>query len=223
LIVWRRYRTYFTKFKISIDAFRSTRKSVFAVATSSVAMIYVNLPLVLLAPVLGPGIAVFALGDKLLKFSLVAINPLQKIMQGWVPAVSDKAELIVRCNRSLRFVSFTAALVSVLFFSGAPLVSEALTQGAIEVPFGLSLPLGIALGGITLTGVIGLVYLPALGGEKHLALSTLAGATAGIPLMIVALMNRSSAAMAWAVAVAEVVVMCYQLLAYWQLVKRSTE
>jgi hypothetical protein len=182
-------------------------------------MVYVNMPLVLLAPVVGPLIAPLALGDKILKLSVVAISPIQKMLQGSIPKAQESKDLVKRCFDSLKIVALLAIAFATSFAVLAPFAGSILTLSKINLGLELTFPLGIAFGAITLTGVIGLVYLPAIGRESQMILSVAIGVLVAVPSVAWALIIQSPVAMAWAIAATEVAVLAYQLLSFNHIAK----
>ena len=81
------------------------------------------------------------------------------------------------------------------------------------MPLTVSIPLGVAFIGIGTTAVVGYACLVAVGRTRALAGSTVVGAAVGAPLILFGAWSGSLLLVASAVAVSEICVAIYQLLA----------
>ncbi|WP_375399806.1 lipopolysaccharide biosynthesis protein [uncultured Amnibacterium sp.] len=191
------------------------------VLTGVTAALYVNLPVVLAGVFLPGQVAVYAVADKLQKLVLTGVTPVFQVAQGAV-AHPDPEVVRSRAARSGRlavgFGAFTALAFSLL---GGALV-RLLSGGRIEVPFPVLAALGVALGAICTSAIIGLACLTALHAVRQVAASTVLGAVAGIPLLVAGAVLFGLTGLAWAAAASEVLVAAYQIVHLRRLVRTQS-
>jgi hypothetical protein len=197
------------------------RRGVYAVSTSGISSVFVNLPLVLLANAIGGGAVTFAMGDRLVRYGVLAMTPVQRVFQSFVPAAPSREQLLARIQHSLNLTFLLAVVFGLGYVLLAPAASAILSGDEVHLPFSISAPLGLALASITITGITGLVIFPPLRAEHHMALSTITGCVFGLPLILTASNLGSPTLMAWGAACAEVAVAAHQLIVLAILMRRA--
>lgn len=188
------------------DSLMAQRHAVLASLTSS---LYVTLPLIAVQIFLPSAREVYALADRLFRYASVAFQPVQQFFQGWVP--ERGADLAARCRTATWAAAGIATLGGIAIAVLSPFVSLPLSSFQIQVPFALSIPLGVAFIGIGVAAVVGYACLVVLGRVSALAVSTLVGALVGAPLILLFAALGSLPLIAWSVAVSELCVAGYQL------------
>lgn len=174
------------------------------------AALYVSLPLVLVALLVPQATAVYALADKLLRFSVAAYSPVIQIAQGYVPdrdpAIHrSKAELALKLSLGLGLVAGGGYMLL------APWGASVLSAGAIVVSWSLAAPLGLALAAIAVSAVVGWACLTSFGAVKKVAVSTVLGVLFGAPLLVFGGLWFGLVGIAWATAASELIVALYQI------------
>lgn len=180
------------------------------VVTAMTAALYVNLPVILVGALLPVQAPVYAVVDKLQKLTLTAIGPVFQVSQGAVGS-ADAGVRIARARTVSRASILLGVAVSAAFCAaGGPGVAL-LSGGRIAVPPTVVIALGVALGAVAVSAVVGLACLTALGAVRQVAISTVLGALLGIPAIVMGAAVFGIAGVAVAVAVSELVVTGYQL------------
>ncbi|QDZ16445.1 lipopolysaccharide biosynthesis protein [Humibacter ginsenosidimutans] len=180
-----------------------------AVTSALTSGLYVNLPLLSIQTFMPGFVPVYALADRFFKYANVAFSPVQQFLQGWVPELGERASYSRMRHATAAGAGFGligGILVAVL----ARPVAWLLSGGEIQVPFSLSIPLGVAFVFVAASAVIGYACLVPVGRERALAASTVVGACVGAPLIILFAALHLPALVAWSVAVSEAVVATYQ-------------
>lgn len=189
------------------DALMAQRPAVLASLTSS---LYVTLPIVAVQIFLPAAVPVYGLADRLFRYASVAFQPVQQFFQSWVP--ERGTDLAARCRTATWAAAGIATLGGIAIAVLSPFVSLLLSSFQIQVPFSLSIPLGVAFIGIGVAAVVGYACLVVLGRVSALAVSTLVGALVGAPLILLFAALGSLPMVAWSVAASELCVAGYQLL-----------
>ncbi len=150
-----------------------------AVVVAATGAFYVSAPLIAVG-FFAPGqTALYAVGDRILKFCFNVLSPTAQAVQSWVPS-SDRQVLVQRSRVALRasvaFGVVGAVFVAALLAFGAPL----LTGGQVHLPPLLVLTLAGCFPAIAVSRIAGFVCLVAFDRVKALAVSTIAGAAAGL-------------------------------------------
>ena len=163
---------------------RALAGQVGAVVVAATGAFYVSAPLIAVG-FFAPGqAAVYAVGDRILKFCFNVLSPTAQAVQSWVPS-SDRVVLARRTRVVLRgslvFGVVGALFVAVLLAFGAPI----LTGGQIELEPLLVLALAGSFPAIAVSRIAGFVCLVAFGRVRALAVSTIAGAAAGLAALAV--------------------------------------
>lgn len=195
------------------SVFNRLKSNSSGVVTSAAAAMYVQVPLVVVSSMQLSGLGGFALADKLEKFGLRMLGPVAQVAQGIVPSGGSVVELHRRVRLAMKFVLSLGLIAAAGFACAVPLAADLVTGGTIEVGFDLSVPIGIAMGCVVVTGVSGVACLVALGRARAVAQSTLLGALVGLPLALAAGRVVGTTGVAWSVALAEGAVMTWQIVA----------
>ena len=158
---------------------RALAAQVGAVVVAATGAFYVSAPLIAVG-LFAPGqAAVYAVGDRILKFCFNVLSPTAQAVQSWVPS-SDRAVLAQRSRVALRasvaFGIVGAVFVAALLAVGAPI----LTGGQVELAPLLVLALAGSFPAIAVSRIAGFVCLVAFDRVRALAVSTIAGAVAGL-------------------------------------------
>ncbi|MCR2818074.1 hypothetical protein NQ166_04410 [Microbacterium sp. zg.Y1090] len=158
-------------------------RSQFAGVSSTMsASVWTAAPLVLvqaLAPAAAP---VYAVVDRFMKYGVLALAPVLQAVQGWVPE-AGQAEVRTRALQAVRVSIGVGGLGGVLLAALATPVSAVLTLDEATMPWIISVICGAAFLGECVAQIVGLSSLVALGGARQLAVSSLASAILGVPLM----------------------------------------
>lgn len=207
--ITRRHSTHGASLGV-LASFRRLRDQAGGVVTAATAAAYGSLPLIVVASLVPSATAAYALADKLMKFALTALSPVFQIAQGYVPSPAPAEQ-----RRRARSVTAAALVVGGLaggiYALLAPWGAALFSAHAVIVPRQITWPLGIALGAIAVSAVIGSACLMAFGAVRQVALSTVLGAVIGIPCIIVSGHIFGIAGIAWSTAGSEVLVAAYQV------------
>jgi len=174
---------------------------------------YLQAPLLIVSSLGYSDLSAFALADKVQKFSTRMLSPVYQVSQGYVPAMPDLQVTLARSKAAAYAAGALAIVCASLFAVVLPVMSGPLSAGGIEVDLAMSVPFAGALMFVVVTGVIGPACLVALGRARSVALSTVAGALAGVPVAFVFGIGWGAEGVAWSVVLAEGVVLTYQVLA----------
>lgn len=163
---------------------RALSSQVGAVVVAATGAFYVSAPLIAVG-LFAPGqAALYAVGDRILKFCFNVLSPTAQAVQSWVPS-TDREVLVGRSKVALRasvaFGAVGAVFVAFLLWIGAPL----LTSGQVELGPLLILALAGSFPAIAVSRIAGFVCLVAFDRVKALAVSTVAGAVAGLAALAV--------------------------------------
>lgn len=150
-----------------------------AVLVAATAALYVNAPLVAIGIAAPGAAATYAVGDRILKFSLNVLTPVGQTIQGWVPS-RDRAVLVQRCLTAMRASFLLGAVGSVVVLVLLLFGSSILTSGQVRIEVALAVPFALTFGVIAVSRIVGLVCLVALDAVPALAVSTIAGAVVGV-------------------------------------------
>lgn len=189
----------------------SLRQQRHAVTASATTAFYVALPLVAVQIFLPSWLPFYAMADRLFRYASLALLPVQQYFQGWVPSVPGALRHRARAATMAGLCVATVAGAGIALLS--PLASRLLSGGEIDVPFTLSIPLGVAFVGVGTAAIVGYACLVAVGRVRALAVSTVIGAGLGVPFILAFAIAGELALLAWAVAVSELAVALYQCLA----------
>lgn len=166
------------------DAKPTQVRSGFVAAVFSSA--YQNAPMILIGHFGGGALAAFVMGDRLLKLGAMVLAPVAQVAQGWVPQREHLSELWSRIRRAFFAVGAIALAAVGLFAALAPLAGQLLSGGQVEVPLSIALPLGVVLGAIQVSYLIGRSCLVPLGAARSMANVSVAAAVIGVPAIALA-------------------------------------
>lgn len=187
------------------------RTSLPAFTTAATSALYVNVPLLLLSALNPAALATYALADKIYRFSLTAVQPINQIAQGYVPA-GRESERPNRINVAATGTAVAALTFGLLFVVFGPWLGEVLSRGEIEVPrviFALLAAAGLC---VVLSRFTGLTYLVLVERTRTLARSTVLGAVTGIFLTVILAPSLGGTGVAAAILGAEIFVLIVQLI-----------
>lgn len=192
-----------------------------AVSATLVSGLYVSLPMVAVQLFLPAQQPMYAVADRLFKYASVALLPIQQFFQSWVPDPAGDFRRRARASATAAIAIgvIGGACVAVL----SPWASRLLSLGKEEVPWEVSVPLGVAFVGIATAAIVGYACLVVVGRVRALAVSTIIGALVGAPLILIFAAIGSVPAVAWAVAVSELCVGGYQLSVLSRALRDSRE
>jgi O-antigen/teichoic acid export membrane protein len=148
--------------------------------TQLASIVYINLPLTLFALVGAVGTAQFAAVDRIYRLSLVALQPITQVFQGWVPGGGN---IWRRAWTSIKVHTAIGLLVAV----GAPLcfpwISRILFGGTAHIGVALASTYGVIIMVVLLTRAISSGYLVQHGRNRSLVLSAGLGSAIGLVLI----------------------------------------
>jgi O-antigen/teichoic acid export membrane protein len=186
---------------------RQQRHGVVTAATGS---LYVNLPILAVTILLPAQLDVYAFADRLFRYAAVAFSPVLQFIQGWVPegGPKDQVHRIRRAAQAAPVLGVFGGLALALL---GPFAAEILIRDPISFGTSLSTPIGAGFAAVALSQVIGLACLVSIGQARELARSTVVGALAGTPMIVLGALGFGVVGVAWAVALSEALVAGYQL------------
>lgn len=193
-----------------------------AVATSAAASLYVSTPLLVLNVLHPSAMALYAMGDKLFRFALTAFAPILQFVQGWIPE-GGSATLLHRVRQAARLTPLISLLGAGCVAGIGPWAAGVLSASHIDFGFRMALPFAVVFFAVSITQIVGLACLVQLGRTRDLARSTVFGALAGIPLIIIGAWLNAAHGVAWALAVSEIVVLVYQVLVLSRAIRQVQE
>lgn len=181
------------------------------VITAATGSLYVNLPILAVNVLIPAQLDVYAFADRLFRYGAVAFSPVLQFIQGWIPegGLTDQKHRIRRAAQAAPVLGVAGGLALALL---GPFAAQVLVKDPIPFGSSLSIPIGVAFAAVALSQVLGLACLVAIGQARELARSTLIGAVAGAPMVVVGAVSVGVVGVAWAVAISEALVAGYQLL-----------
>jgi len=203
------------------SAFRGVRSQLYAGITVVTATSFASLPTIVIAALVPTHVPVYALGERLVRFALMSVTPFFQWLQGWVPKSSTERPRAWRIKWATN-VSFCLALPLALIVAlVGPLAGNVLSAGVVELPLSLTICLGIAVATSAVSRVVGMACLLALGDDRSVAISAILGAAVGTPMLFVLVTSAGSTGAAASLALSEIVVVTYQLIALRKAVRRN--
>lgn len=155
---------------------------------------------------------VFVLADRLTRFIGMALSPLYRVLQGWVPAVKG-LELLRRISIGGQLTAVASGLGGIIFAVGLPLFGSLLTHNQVLFDPGTAIAFGIIaaiqIGSPYLTGVA----LMAVGRLTVVSWSLLAGVPLSLAAILVAEMLGVEEYAVWAFVASTLAVLVWQILA----------
>lgn len=192
------------------SAVRRLPPQLHGVITAATSSLYVGAPLLLVSAFLPTVREVYAMAERFVRYGQIALGPVVQVLQGSI-AAADKEVERSRIRRTTLVAPLLGLVGGVLIALILPAGSALLSAGAIVVGYELSAPIGIVFAGIAVSSIVGLACLIPLGEGRSLAASTVVGAAIGVPLIVLAAIFTGPVAVAWSVAVSEVIVATYQM------------
>lgn len=193
--------------KESFSRLSHQRHGVITAATGS---LYVNLPLIVISAWLPVQLDLYTMVDRIFRYSVTAFSPVLQFIQGWIPE-GGREGLQHRMTRAIQAGVMFGVLGGAAIFLLSPTVSSVLSHEKLILPLALTAPVALSFFSVALSQVLGLACLVIIGRGAALAKSTVLGALAGAPLIVVAALTTDVVGVAWAVTASEMVVTTYQL------------
>ncbi|VXC53396.1 lipopolysaccharide biosynthesis protein [Plantibacter sp. T3] len=194
------------------------RRQVPALSTAAVAASYLALPLIVMPTISPAAVAPFAMSDRFLKWTVTAITPVTQVLQGWIPARDGNFRS--RALPALHFSTlFGLACGSTVTFV-APFLSSLLSHNQIQLSLWATAGVGLMIWMTVISRVVSSAILIPLGGVRAVLHSALVGAAVGLLLLVPATLTFGYVGATWSIAVAEVCVTTYQLLAMRTLTRK---
>jgi O-antigen/teichoic acid export membrane protein len=188
------------------------RSKVISVAIAVTASMYINGPILVVAHFATPtSIAIYGLAQKLQRSASQLTTPITQVAQRYVPSARTPEERRNRIRKAVLASTGIGLVMGVIFAAAAPIASHLLSDGRIVLHPDITIPLGLCIDFVLISGVVGLSCLTTLGRTDLVAKSTACGAILGVPLSIWWCKLWGPSGVAWAVAVAESAVTTYQL------------
>lgn len=186
-----------------------------SVTTAATTSLYVATPLLVLNAVNPAVMPAYAMGDKLFRFALTAFAPVLQFVQGWIPE-GGRANMTHRLRQAARFAPIVSVAGAACILLLGPIAARLLSATRIDFGYVLATPFAIIFLAVSVTEVLGLACLVQLGRGRDLAVSTVLGAVAGVPLIVAGAWFAGALGVAWAVAISELVVLAYQARIVWR-------
>lgn len=196
------------------------RSQISGAVTTSTASVYVNAPPIIVSVFAPSVITEFNLAYKLFRYALIALVPVNQVMQGWVPA-SDKSEQSRRVRQGWRLIWLVALISAVIAAFVAPWLARLLAGHSTTLSLGSAISIGVAVAAVTASQYSGLTVLMLLGERRHVAISTILGALVSLPLLAVGARFLGAAGGTGALAFSEIVVLVYQCAAIMRINART--
>jgi len=203
------------------SAFRGVRKQLYAGVTVVTATSFASLPTIVIAALAPTHVPIYALGERLVRFALMSITPFLQWVQGWVPKSSPEKPRARRIRWATRISYCLAVPLGLAVAFLGPFAGHLLSAGVVELPFSLTIPLGVAVATSAISRVVGMACLLALGDDRSVAVSAILGAVVGTPLLFVLVTQAGASGAAMSLALSEVVVVGYQIIALRKAVARE--
>lgn len=192
------------------------------VVTAATSSLYVGAPLLLVSAFLPSFREVYAMAERFVRYGQIALAPVVQVLQGSIASPDKQLE-----RSRIRRTTLVAPILGVVGGAGLALVlptgARLLSAGTIVVEYSLSVPIGIVFAGIAVSSIVGLACLIPLGEGRSLAASTVVGAAIGVPLIVLMAVFVGPVAVAWAVAVSELIVATYQVAVVRKVLRRPRE
>lgn len=202
------------------SAFRGVKSQLYAGITVVTATSFASLPTLVIAALAPASVPIYALGERLVRFALMSITPFLQWAQGWVPKTSPDRPQVWRIKWATRASYCLALPLGLVVALLGPFAGHVLSAGVVKLPLELTIALGVAVATSTISRVVGMACLLALGGDRSVALSAVLGAVVGTPLLFILVANAGSTGAAISLALSEVVVVVYQVVALSKLMAR---
>lgn len=152
------------------------------VSSTISASIWSAAPIVLVQALAPAALPVYAMVDRLMKYGILALAPVLQAVQGWVPE-KGPGEMPHRARAAIRIGWAIGAVGGVGLAALSTPLSSLLTLGEATVPWGIAAVAGAAFLFEAVAQLTGLAALVPLGGSRQLAVSSVATAVVGVPLI----------------------------------------
>lgn len=195
------------------SAFRGVRSQLYAGITVVTATTFASLPTLVIAALAPASVPIYALGERLIRFALMSITPFLQWAQGWVPKSSPERPRSWRIKRATYAAYILAAPIGLAVAFAGPAAGHILSAGIVELPLSLTVAFGVAVAASTISRVVGMACLLALGDDRSVAFSAVLGAVVGAPLLFILVASAGSTGAAISLAISEVIVVVYQVIA----------
>lgn len=205
------------------EALRQSRKQAFAGITVLTASTYLSMPTLIVAALAPGSVFVYAIADRLTRFTFLAIAPIYQWMQGWVPSDPVSTETLRRIRLVLQSSAILAVVLATLTIVAGPAAARLLGDEAGLLTWTLTVPLGISVAMSAMSRCSGMVCLLALGRDRTVAVSAVLGACCGVPLLLVLVPWAGAVGAAVAVLISETVVTAFQAVRLRQVVRTVRE
>lgn len=182
------------------------------VITAATSALYVSAPMLILNAVAPTTLASYAMGERLFRIAVTVFSPVLQFVQGWIPE-GGPTHVIHRMKMTLRLTPWIGVLGAVCIWALGPYAIFLISTGKVQFGHDLSLPFAVVFLAVSASQILGLACLIQLGRARDLARSTVAGAIAGVPLLIAGASIWGVTGVVWALVVSEVVVLVYQAAA----------
>lgn len=208
--IMSRYRGWIIRLS-PVRAFARLRGQASAISMAATSSVYVNFPIVVVQMFIPEATALYALAERMMRLALYSTRPFVQVSQGYVPSPSAQ-EQIARARRVMKISGLLGLLGGLAYAVASPTASTILSGGTLTIPFGLAVPMGIALAAMLISQVTGFACLTAFGLTRALATSTIAGAIVGAALLVPLALAFGVVGLAYALAASEVIVLVVQLI-----------
>ncbi|QCQ17045.1 hypothetical protein [Microbacterium sp. RG1] len=198
------------------------RSQRYAVVTAGTANLYGGTPPILAGWFVPDAVEPLALAYRLYTAIMNALLPFLQVFQGWIPAAGPTLQ-----RRRLTIAVWAAgsigAVVGTTAAAAIPFAGWVLSGGAIEVGADLAVPVGVAVGAVVVTQIVGLACLTLIGRARTVAQGAVLGATVGLSAMVVLSAMAGGGGLLWGLAFAELLVAAYQVIGFirWLRATRS--
>lgn len=187
-----------------------TRSQVSAGVTVLTAAAYLSMPTLIIAALAPGSVFVYALADRLTRFTFMAIAPIYQWMQGWVPSAESRPQLFRRIRKATQISSIVAVVLALAIVVFGPTAAQVLGDETGLVTWHLTVPLAVSVAMSALSRCFGMVCLLALHRERDVAISAVLGAVCGVPLLLLLVPTGGAVGAAGAVMISESVVAVFQ-------------
>jgi O-antigen/teichoic acid export membrane protein len=183
--------------------------------TQLASIVYINLPVTLVAGIAPRGLAAFAAVDRLFRLGATALSPLTQVTQGWVGR-SDRTR-IRRMRQALLIHAIAGVTAGTGMFLLGPVLQAFLFRDRVPLPAGVLLPFALCFPIVMITRALGLNVLAFLKKGGALARSAIAGAVVALVGITTLGVVGGALGAAWALVAAEGVVLVWQATASWKV------
>lgn len=208
---------YWSSPRQSILVLKSRSPGVIADLASAV---YLSLPIVIVGAITPLALPIFALSDKLQRFSKAAFWPLVQASQHW--AMKDSQVVHSKVQQAVRASRVIGVLFGFGFATLSPLAASILSANTIRLGWDITIPFGIAFGLSIVAMGTGMIGLTAYRRFKSLAVANAAAGILAAVLLVPATAIAGASGAAWVIVAAETVVVILQSLSLARCARPST-